>query len=82
VKSQSNQNIIAESKPSIVVKNIKAGDHIQNLTRMIIKENISITNISSNKVKLNNIIASYLKINKISNDEKPRIIEGIIQTLI
>ena len=82
VKSQSNQNIISESKPSIIVNNIKAGDHIQNLTRMIIKENISITNISSNKVKLNNIIASYLKTNKISNDEKPRIIEGIIQTLI
>ena len=82
VKSQSNQNIISESKPSIIVNNIKAGDHIQNLTRMIIKENINLTNISSNKVKLNNIIASYLKTNKISNDEKPRIIEGIIQTLI
>jgi TusA-related sulfurtransferase len=37
VKSQSNQNIISESKPSIVVKNIKAGDHIQNLTRMTYK---------------------------------------------
>jgi hypothetical protein len=49
---------------------------------MIVKENINLTNISSNKVKLNNIIASYLKTNKISNDEKPRIIEGIIQTLI
>ncbi len=35
-----------------------------------------------NKVKLNNIISSYLKINKISNDEKSGIIEGIIQTLI
>jgi hypothetical protein len=38
--------------------------------------------MASNKVKLNNIISSYLKINKISNDEKSRIIEGIIQTLI
>jgi TusA-related sulfurtransferase len=82
VKSQSNQNIISESKPSIIVNNIKAGDHIQNLTRMIIKENINLTNIALNKFKLNNIIASYLKTNKISNDEKPRIIEGIIQTLI
>jgi TusA-related sulfurtransferase len=37
VKSQSNQNIISESKPSISVRNIKAGDHIQNLTRMTYK---------------------------------------------
>jgi hypothetical protein len=82
VKSQSNQNIISESKPSISVRNIKAGDHIQNLTRILVKENIGLTNMASNKIKLNNIISSYLKINKISNDEKSRIIEGIIQTLI
>ena len=82
VKSQSNQNIISESKPSINVRNIKAGDHIQNLTRILVKENIGLTNMASNKVKLNNIISSYLKINKISNDEKSGIIEGIIQTLI
>jgi hypothetical protein len=38
--------------------------------------------MASNKAKLNNVIASYLKTNKISNDEKSRIIEGIIRTLI
>jgi hypothetical protein len=38
--------------------------------------------MTSNKVKLNNVITSYLKTNKISNGEKGRIIEGIIQTLI
>jgi len=49
---------------------------------MLVKENINVHNITSNKVKLNNVIASYLKTNKISNSEKGRIIEGIIQTLI
>jgi hypothetical protein len=38
--------------------------------------------MASNKAKVNNIIASYLKVNKISDGEKSRIIEGIIQTLI
>jgi hypothetical protein len=38
--------------------------------------------MASNKAKLNNVISSYLKINKISDDEKSRIIEGIIRTLI
>ena len=82
VKTQTNKNTIAEVKTGVIVKDIKVGDHIQNLSKMLVKENINVHNITSNKVKLNNVIASYLKINKISNSEKSRIIEGIIQTLI
>ena len=82
VKSQTNKNTIAEGKTGVTVKNIKVGDHIQNLSKMLVKENINVHNMASNKVKLNNVIASYLKTNKISNGEKGRIIEGIIQTLI
>ena len=82
VKTQTNKNTIAEAKTGVVVRDIKVGDHVQNLSKMLIKENINVHNIASNKVKLNNVIASYLKTNKISNGEKGRIIEGIIQTLI
>jgi TusA-related sulfurtransferase len=82
VKTQTNKNTIDEVKTGVIVKDIKVGDHIQNLSKMLVKENINIHNMTSNKVKLNNVIASYLKTNKISNGEKGRIIEGIIQTLI
>ena len=82
VKTQTNKNTIAEAKTGVVVRDIKVGDHVQNLSKMLVKENINVHNITSNKVKLNNVIASYLKTNKISNSEKGRIIEGIIQTLI
>ena len=82
VKTQTNKNTIAEVKTGVIVRDIKVGDHIQNLSKMLVKENINVHNITSNKVKLNNVIASYLKTNKISNSEKGRIIEGIIQTLI
>jgi len=82
VKSQTNKNTLTENKTGVTVKNIKVGDHIQNLSRMLVKENINVNNMSKNKDKLNNIIASYLKTNKISDGEKGRIIEGIIQTLI
>jgi TusA-related sulfurtransferase len=82
VKTQTNKNTIAEVKNGVIVKDIKVGDHIQNLSKMLVKENINVHNMTSNKVKLNNVIASYLKTNKISNGEKGRIIEGIIQTLI
>jgi hypothetical protein len=82
VKSQTNKSTIAEGKTGVTVNNIKVGDHIQNLSKMLVKENINVHNMASNKSKLNNIIASYLKVNRISNGEKGRIIEGIIQTLI
>jgi len=82
VKSQTNKNTLTENKTGVIVKNIKVGDHIGNLTKMLIRENINVNNMSKNKDKLNNIIASYLTTNKISNDEKNRIIEGIIRTLI
>jgi TusA-related sulfurtransferase len=82
VQSQSNKNTIVESKTAVVVKDIKVGDHIQNLSKMLVKENINIHNMAKNKAKLNGIISSYLKVNKISNNETGRIIEGIIQTLI
>ena len=82
VKSQTNKTTIAETKTGVTVKNIKVGDHIQNLSKMLVKENINIQNMSKKKDQLNGIIASYLKTNKISDGEKGRIIEGIIQTLI
>jgi len=82
VKSQTNKNTITEGKTGVTVKNIKVGDHIENLSKMLVKENINIHNMAKKKDQLNGIIASYLKTNKISDGEKGRIIEGIIQTLI
>ena len=82
VKSQTNKTTITEAKTGVTIKDVKVGDHIQNLSRMIVIENITITNMPQNKKKLNNIISSYLKVNRISDGEKGRIIEGIIQTLI
>jgi TusA-related sulfurtransferase len=82
VKSQANKNTLTENNTGVTVKDIKVGDHVQNLSKMLVKENINVSNMSKNKDKLNNIISSYLKTNKISDGEKGRIIEGIIQTLI
>lgn len=84
ISQNNNSNIIKENKTSVSVNNIKAGDvnHIKNITRLLIKENIDIFNISKRKKDLNNIMNSYLKVNKISDSEKERIIEGIIQSLI
>lgn len=81
VKSQSNKNTLTETKTKVTVNNIKVGDHILNLSRLLIRENITIDNMPKRKYILNNIIQSYLKENKIGDDEKSKIIEGIIKQL-
>lgn len=82
VKSQSNKNTILESKRNVTVKNIKVGNHIENISKILVKEGINVNNIPSRKTKLNDIIYTYLKTNKIHNSEKTNIIEGILKTLI
>ena len=82
VKSQSNKNTITESKKGVTVRNVKVGNHIQNISKILVREGININNIPSRKNKLNSIIHSYLRSNKISNSEKTNIIEGILKTLI
>lgn len=81
VKSQPDKATLAESKTNVTVTNIKAGDHIQNISRLLVKENITIDNMPKKKHILNSIVQSYLKVNKIGDNEKGKIIEGIIKAL-
>ena len=81
VKSQQNKNVLTETKTNVTVTNIKAGDHIQNISRLLVKESITIDNMPKKKHILNSIVQSYLKVNKIGDNEKSKIIEGIIKSL-
>ena len=81
VKNQSTQKPILEAKatvkPQQVTKSEK--DHVVNLFKLLIKEDININNISYKRNKLNNIVATYLKENTINNTEK--IISGVLKIL-
>ena len=81
VKTQSTQKPILEAKatvkPQQVTKSEK--DHVVNLFKLLIKEDININNISYKRNKLNNIVATYLKENTINNTEK--IINGVLKIL-
>ena len=44
--------------------------HVINLLKLLVKENINIENISYKRNKLNNIVATYLKENTIKNTNK------------
>ena len=81
VKTQTTQKPILEAKatvkPQQVTKSEK--DHVVNLFKLLIKEDININNISYKRNKLNNIVATYLKENTINNTEK--IINGVLKVL-
>ena len=81
VKTQSTQKPILEAKatvkPQQVTKSEK--DHVVNLFKLLIKEDINIDNISYKRNKLNNIVATYLKENTVNNTEK--VINGVLKVL-
>lgn len=97
VKSSTNQTIISESKPKVSVINIKENtvpaknikenlvftkkDHIVNLLRLLVKENINLKNLSVKKPQLNSIIGNYVTKHNIKPNEKNSIIEGLLQGL-
>ena len=76
VKTQTSKKPIVEAKVTITNSEQQ---HVINLLKLLIKENINIKNISYKRNKLNNIVATYLKENTIKNTEK--IIDGVLKRL-
>ena len=76
VKSQTTKKPIIEAKVKITNSE---QNHIINLLKILIKENINIKNISYKRNKLNNIVATYLKENTIKDTEK--VINGVLKRL-
>ena len=88
VKSQKN-NLITESKPKIKVSGIREEkittrekNHVVNIMKLLIKENISIKNLHIKRNKLNNIIATYIRKNPLSESKKNKVIKKITQVLV
>ena len=76
VKSQSTKKPIIEAKVKITNSEQQ---HVVNLLKLFIKENINIKNISFKRNKLNNIVATYLKENTVKDTEK--VINGVLKRL-
>ena len=84
VKSQKEKKPILETKVKVKVKKTKPitlteKQHVINLFKLLIKENINIKNISYKRNKLNNIVATYLKENTVKDTEK--VINGVLNRL-
>ena len=80
VKSQKLKKPIVEAKVKIKEKiTISEKQHIINLLKLLIKEDINISNISIKRNKLNNIVATYLQENTVKNTDK--VIGGVLKFL-
>ncbi len=83
VKSQQIKKPIVETKVKVNVKNekptITEKQHIANLFKLLIKEDINIDNISYKRNALNNIVATYLQENSVKNTGK--IINGVLKVM-
>ena len=83
VKSQSTKKPIVETKVNVKVKEknltLTEKDHIVNLFKLLIKEDINVENISYKRNALNNIVATYLQENTVKNTSK--VINGVLKIL-
>ena len=79
-----NKRKIQESKSSIEVlsqNTLTEKEHVINLLKMLIKEEINIKNLTIKRNKLNNIGAEYIKENTITESQKVPVIEKVIKVL-
>ena len=83
VKTQTTKKPIVEAKVKVKVKNTKPTitekDHVMNLFKLLIKDDINVDNISYKRNALNNIVATYLQENPVKNTGK--IISGVLNIL-
>ena len=83
VKTQTTKKPIVEAKVRVKVKNEKPTltekQHIINLFKLLVKEDINVDNISYKHNALNNIVATYLQENPVKNADK--VIGGILKVL-
>ena len=83
VKSQQTKKPIVETKVKVKVKDDKLTltekDHIVNLFKLLVKEDINVDNISFKRNELNNIVATYLQENTVKNTNK--VINGVLRVL-
>ena len=81
VKSQPTKKPIVEAKVKVKIKNetptITETQHVINLFKLLIKDDINVDNISYKRNALNNIVATYLQENTVKNTDK--IIKGVLQ---
>ena len=85
VRSQSNKPVIKENK--VQVSNIKQEitkqdvDHVSNILKLLVRENITLQNLSVKKDRVNKIVATYRKHKPLSENKHKEVIKGVLKGL-
>ena len=90
VKSQNKNRIVENKKPQMKVVSVKnkssrqpisESRHILNIMKEMVKENITLKNISKKKNIINKIIEGYINKYPLTESKQKRIINGIVKVL-
>ena len=87
IKSQTRDSINEASKSSqpkveiLSQPTLTEQQHVINLLKLLIKENINLKNLKIKKNKLNNIVAEYIQENTITKNQKATVINNVIKVL-
>jgi hypothetical protein len=84
VKSQNKKSLVESSGPKVKVSKVKEitlseKQHVLNIMKLLIKENINIKNLTIKRNKLNNIIAEYVEKNPINKTGE--VIDKVVKVL-
>ena len=85
VKSQASKKVIKENK--IQVSNIKQEitkqdiDHVANIMKLLVRENIDLKNLDLKKNRVNKIVATYTKHRPLNENNKKQVIRGVLKGL-
>ena len=84
VHSQS-KPLIESTKPTVKVKDLPVTlsekQHVINIMRVLISENINLKNLSVKRTKLNTVIAEYIQSNPVEQEQVQPIVEKVIKVL-
>jgi hypothetical protein len=91
VKSQTDKDIITEDKIEVKAKlkkestpikvTQKETNHVVNLLKLLVRENINMNNLLIKKDRIDRIVATYMKHKPILESEKQEVISGVLDEL-
>ena len=88
IKSQTQEPIVESTKPKVQVQVMNENkvttsekEHVINIVKMLIKENINLKNLTVKRNKLNNIIGEYITESNITEKQKAPVIDKVIKVL-
>lgn len=85
IKSQTDKKIIKENKVQVSnVKNQitkKETNHVVNILKLLIRENINLNNLHLKKPRVNKIVATYVKHKPIPKNNRKKVISEVLNKL-